>query len=484
MNKLILCGAAFLSFLLLCPAAGISDGSNGMRYVYPGLAPVAEPLYGAPEQAVFPPNGHSNNELILKEGPSVFAAYGGFSIDDAAVVQSNMVVVRGFCFNPLARGYDDSIVVGVHGGYSKGAARHNTVRVKNGDLVRVTGGRTEQGDSAYNEVRIEDGNVEEIYSGYSQYSAARHNLVSVSGGTVEKIIGGQGVEGTDNSIVVSGGTVMVIIAGQGVNTTNNSINISGGKVWGNITAARAERNGICTGNIVIVSGGDVSQGTANAGGRNKGNIVIVRGDTVRGLAVEDAEELRLEGFCGDLDRITRVKRVIVDERSRMGDGTSNFGTLSDEVEELINNGVMTANVYTTTMYPQFIDEPLKPEYLTGDSISFRAVTYSGSGGFELMAGQRTSDGYLQTVIGNINIFSSTINVPLRLGIKSDKPLKSFEDEEVADLYDIRFGPGLTPENAVVLVTPKAGGLTLSLRYEEKPAEEGKYSCKTWYLSGR
>ena len=84
----------------------------------------------------------------------------------------------------------------------------------------------------------------------------------------------------------------------------------------------------------------------------------------------------------------------------------------------------------------------------------------------------------------INIHSSTINAPLRLSIKSDKPLKPFEDEEVADLYDIRFGPGLTPENAVVLVTPKAGGLTLSLRYEEKPAEEGRYSCKTWYLSGK
>ena len=461
MNKLILYCAAFLSFLLLCPATGISDDSSRVRYVYPGLTPVAEPLHGAPEQAVFPPNSHSNNELILKEGPSVFATYGGFSIDDAAVVQNNAVIVRGFSFHPEGIGYGDTIAVGVHGGYSKGAARHNTVRMKSGDLIRATGGRTGQGDSTYNEVRIDGGHAEAIYGGYSEYGAARHNLVSVSGGTVAGIIGGLGAEATDNSII-----------------------ISGGKVWGDIIAAKVEYEGICTGNTVLVSGGDVSHATVKAGGRNKGNVVIVRGDTVRGLAVEEAEELRLEGFSGDLGCITRVKRVIVDERSRMGKGTSNFGTLSDEVEELINNGAMTAGTVILIAHGDGPDGSYEFEFISGQSINFSDVAYSGSGIFELTAEQRTINNSPQMAVCGINIHSSTINAPLRLSIKSDKPLKPFEDEEVADLYDIRFGPGLTPENAVVLVTPKAGGLTLSLRYEEKPAEEGKYSCKTWYLSGR
>lgn len=420
------------------------------------------------EYDLLPGNSTSGNEVIIAPGKPLGAAYGARGDSERGnALRNNTVIVRG------------GSVTLAYGAQGHGLVQGNRVVIESGRATFVYGGN---GKSCLgNEVIMSGGTTQQIQGavsfglynteaetkgavrdgdGWADAGVSKNNKVIFSGGEAEYILGAE-------SGVVTGGTGR----GHPLGSIENSVLISGGRVTRGVSAAEIGEH-----NTLTITGGEVRGCIAtpiSAGGRGKGNIITLRGTPKVTGYISAAEELQLDGYTGSLGSVRDIALVHVDERSHVSNERSDFFDNYDlklvQVDRLVNDGVIELGGIYAPPGPAGASggKSAKAEKEPGKAI-FEGIAYSGGGTFELV--QEDSK------VGNIVFLGGSIDAPLRLTIKNAESINPFSDLLVVDGNNLKLNAGLTPGTAVQLVAPQAGGLFLSLRYEEQDTRQ------RWYLN--
>ncbi len=393
----------------------------------------SEDDFSAEKVDVEPRSGRlTDNKLVFGEGAGGTAAryvYGALT-EGLDEVSGNTLFITGGLITDSA-----------YGGYTEGWAKNNMVNVTGGKIAkRVEGGHGRQGSTG-NQTYFENGETENVYGGYSADGPANNNRLVVRGGTIRDDAQAGlslGSSAAGNTLVIEGGVIEdQAYGGYGM-------------------------EGPATGNTTIVSGGVVegdAQGAVSSTHEATGNTLILRGSPQIGGSVYGAfavgehgndpddvtgNKILLEGFSGALGDLWNAEHLSIDAGSRLSsraNGLNFYNCLNVK-----NNGVIIASGKV--------------------DVYFESANYSGKGGFELTPG------------AYITMGAGKLNAPLRIKISSDGTLQPFSHVQLVELRKAVLGRGLTAANAVQLLNPKVGGLTLRLEHEE--SNGGHF----WYLSGK
>ncbi len=375
----------------------------------------------------------SGNELMFNEGPggrAVTYVYGAYSEGSDELTGNKLTVAGG------------EIEDSAYGAYTEGWAKNNKVLVAGGRIARrVEGGHGRQG-SKDNELIFAGGRVEGAYGGYSSDGPADNNRLVVRGGTItDDAQAGLSLRGSavNNTLIVEGGVIEdQAYGGYGMEgpATGNTTIVSGGVIRGDAQGAVSSTHQ-ATGNTLIL------RGSPQIGGSVYGAFAVAEyGDSPDDVT---GNKILLEGFNGALGDLWNAEEVRIDKNSRLANRERDLNFY--HCTSLKNDGVIA---------------------LSEDTQAYLEVgKYSGQGRFELEP------------LAFITIKGGELNAPLRIRIVASESLRTTRSFEVAlvELRGVRFGKGLSADNAVRLLNNKAGGLALRLRHAENGGDH------SWILSG-
>ena len=302
-----------------------------------------------------------------------------------------------------------------------------------------------------NTVTVNGGEIaDHAYGGYSQEGKALDNTLTINDGKMlSAFAGGSRLDSSGNTLHFNGGELGIDRDGDsafggyawGGVANNNKLIVTGGNLPGSIYGGWA-RKGTSTGNTVTIDGNPKIGATVYAGYIDNAQAGEEGQDYVTG------NKIFIKNFSGEIPMLRNAELISIDSTASV-----TFPEAQDvhiaNVSRLMNEGAVV---------------------LKASPVVWQNTTYFGTGRIVWSPDNNDAGLILDTGI---------VEAPLRLEVLAPQSgLTPFTGMPVIILVSPTFGKNMDRNQAVQLVNPAAGGLTLSLeRMEDGNKDVWKLNAK-------